>query len=44
MYVGDISVSEFCSMLRLVIGNNFEKRLIYQALSVLDTDGNVIYG
>jgi len=27
-------------MLKLVIGNNFEKRLIYQALSVLDTDGN----
>jgi len=37
---GDVSISEFCSMLRLVVGNNFEKRLIYQALNVLDTDGD----
>jgi hypothetical protein len=37
---GGVSISEFCSMLRLVVGNNFEKRLIYQALSVLDTNGD----
>jgi hypothetical protein len=37
---GGVSMSEFCSMLRLVVGNHFEKRLIYQALSVLDTNGD----
>lgn len=37
---GEISVSEFCSMLRLVVGNTFDKKLIYQALYVLDTDGS----
>ena len=37
---GDISISEFTSMLRLVIGNDVEKRLIYQALSVLDVNGD----
>lgn len=37
---GGVSISEFCSMLRLVVGNNFEKRLIYQALSVLDSNGD----
>jgi len=37
---GDVSISEFCSMLRLVVGNSVEKRLIYQALSVLDTNGD----
>ncbi|RYH30865.1 hypothetical protein EON65_04035 [archaeon] len=37
---GDVSVSEFCSMLRTVLGNSFDKKLIYQALSVLDMDGN----
>lgn len=37
---GGVSISEFCSMLRLIVGNNFEKRLIYQALSVLDTNGD----
>ncbi|KAJ1417444.1 hypothetical protein B484DRAFT_453961 [Ochromonadaceae sp. CCMP2298] len=37
---GDVSVSEFCSLLRLVVGSSFEKRLIHQALAVLDTDGD----
>lgn len=37
---GDVSISEFCSMLRLVVGSSVEKRLIYQALSVLDTNGD----
>ena len=37
---GEVSISEFCSMLRLVAGNQFEKRLIYQALSVLDANGD----
>jgi hypothetical protein len=37
---GEVSVAEFCSMLRLILGNTFEKRLIYRSLSVLDTDGN----
>jgi Ca2+-binding EF-hand superfamily protein len=35
---GEISASEFCSMLRLIVGNTFDKRMIYQALFVLDTD------
>ena len=37
---GEVSLSEFCSMLRVVIGNKFEKKLIYQALTVCDVDGN----
>lgn len=37
---GEVSVSEFCSLLRSVVGNTFDKRVIYQALLVLDTDGN----
>jgi hypothetical protein len=37
---GEISVSEFCSMLRLVVGNTFDKKMIYQALYVLDSDGS----
>lgn len=37
---GEVSISEFCSMLRLVLGNSFDKKLIYQALGVLDMDGN----
>lgn len=35
---GDISVAEFTSMLRLIVGNTFDKKLIYQALFVLDSD------
>jgi hypothetical protein len=35
---GDISVAEFCSMLKLIVGSTFDKRLIYQALFVLDSD------
>jgi hypothetical protein len=44
---GDVSLSEFCSLLRLVIsasspqGNlNFDKKMVYKALNVLDIDGN----
>ena len=44
---GDVSLSEFCSLLRLVIsagspeGNlAFDKKMIYKALNVLDVDGN----
>ena len=37
---GSISISEFCSMLRLVIGNYGNKRLIYRALMTLDSDGD----
>ena len=35
-----ISVSEFCSMLRLIIGNHINKRLLYRALVLVDSDGN----
>jgi len=37
---GGVSVSEFCSMLRVIIGNDFDKRLIYRALILIDTDGD----
>lgn len=37
---GDISISEFCSMLRLVVGNNFDKRTIYRAILALDSNGD----
>lgn len=45
---GDISLSEFCSLLRLVLGpqlddhnsKRFDRKLIYRALNVLDVDGN----
>ena len=37
---GSISISEFCSMLRLVIGNYGNKRLLYRALMTLDSDGD----
>ena len=35
---GEISAAEFCSLLRLIVGSSFDKRLIYQALFVLDSD------
>jgi Ca2+-binding EF-hand superfamily protein len=35
---GIISYSEFCSLLRLIVGSTFDKRAIYTALSVLDKD------
>ena len=35
---GTISVAEFTSLLRLIVGNTFDKKLIHQALFVLDTD------
>ena len=37
---GTITISEFCSLLRLIVGASFDKKLIYQALLVLDTDRN----
>jgi hypothetical protein len=42
---GEISLSEFCSLLRLVIGpaindKNFDKKILYKTLNVLDVDGN----
>lgn len=37
---GVISYSEFCSLLRLIVGSAFDKRAIYTALAVLDTDNN----
>jgi hypothetical protein len=38
---GSISISEFCSMLRMILGHTaFDKKLIYQALFVLDSDGD----
>lgn len=37
---GDISFSEFCSLLRVILGPNFDKKLIYKSLNVLDEDGN----
>jgi Ca2+-dependent lipid-binding protein len=37
---GDISFSEFCSLLRVILGPNFDKKLIYRSLNVLDEDGN----
>ena len=36
---GEISVSEFCSMLRTVLGKAVDKKLIYRAFHMLDTDG-----
>lgn len=37
---GQVSVSEFCSMLRVLVGHGFNKRVIYRALLVMDSDGN----
>jgi Ca2+-binding EF-hand superfamily protein len=37
---GSISVSEFCSLLRLVVGSGFDKRVIFRAINVLDVDGD----
>jgi hypothetical protein len=37
---GEISISEFCSMLRTVLGQQTDKRVVYKALTVLDMDGN----
>lgn len=37
---GSISVSEFCSLLRLIVGNTFDKRMIFRAINVLDVDGD----
>lgn len=37
---GSISTSEFCSLLRTILGPTFNKRLIYSALNVLDIDGD----
>lgn len=38
---GDISISEFCSMLRVVLGPTFkDKKLIYRSLLVIDVDGS----
>lgn len=37
---GKISISEFCSMLRFVVGSTFDKRIIFRAISVLDSDGD----
>jgi hypothetical protein len=37
---GIVSFSEFCSLLRLIVGPTFDKKTIYTALLVLDTDQN----
>jgi Ca2+-binding EF-hand superfamily protein len=35
---GSISVAEFCSMLRLVLGRHVDKRVVYDALTMIDED------
>ena len=35
---GTITPSEFCSLLRLIIGPTFDKKIVYEALMTLDTD------
>jgi hypothetical protein len=35
---GTITPSEFCSLLRLIIGPTFDKKLVFEALLVLDSD------
>ncbi len=37
---GSVSINEFCSMLRLIVGPTFDKKIIYKSLLVLDTDRN----
>jgi len=37
---GNITVNEFCSMLRLILGPTFDRKLVYQSLLTLDTDRN----
>eukprot|EP00605_Chrysophyceae_sp_TOSAG23-4_P000122 GSChrysophyteH1.ASY1.ANO1.133.1 assembled CDS len=37
---GSVSINEFCSMLRLIVGPTFDKKMIYRSLLVLDTDRN----
>ena len=37
---GSASVSEFCSMLRLVVGPTVNKRVLYRAVSTLDSNGD----
>jgi hypothetical protein len=36
----EISLNEFCSLLRLIVGPTFDKKLVYRSLLVLDTDRN----
>ena len=35
---GNISINEFCSMLRLILGPTFDRKQVYQSLLCLDTD------
>ena len=37
---GDVSVSEFCSMLRLLMNGEVDKKEIYNAMTLLDADGD----
>ena len=37
---GGVSVSEFCSMLRICLGRAVDKKIVYRVMSSLDTDGD----
>jgi hypothetical protein len=37
---GDVSVSEFCSMLRTVLGRNIDKKQVYKAYALFDADNS----
>jgi len=37
---GEISIAEFCSLLKLITGSKVEKKYIYQALLTVDVDGS----
>ena len=36
---GEISVSEFCSLLRVMLGRSVDKKIIYRLMYSIDTDG-----
>ena len=36
---GDISVSEFCSLLKVMLGRSVDKKIVYRIMYSIDTDG-----
>lgn len=37
---GEVSVSEFCSMLRMVLGKRVDKKQVFRSFSLMDVDSN----
>lgn len=36
---GDVSINEFCSLLKVVLGHSVDKRIVYKIMSAMDQDG-----